>query len=556
MTEQIEAILFDMGGTLRTSVKKSGAEKRELIQRMLDLLGAQDSVDEFTVLLSSRADAYKKWAEETLVELTESDLWTKWMLPDWPAEQISGMAIQLNQLYRAMTGTRTVFPETHDVVLELFRRGYRLGLVSNTTSSVEVPAALQELHVIGCFEAIILSTVVGKRKPDPSILLEATRRMGIAPEKCAYVGDRADRDVAAARRAGFSKAVILRDPRQAKLEREAGAHLTPDARITNLTGLLELFPPRPAPQPDTVYNASLSTMWALKNFPTLADFFEAARRMGFARIELNHKVTTAMLAGIDLNQYRFSSVHEPCPADIGEDELKKRDWLISSTDEACRVEGVKAIQRSIDMAKRVGAGTVVVHAGHSTPDRDKLEKKLREMIDAGQYDSNEYRAIQARMITIRAEFAAASFASVKKSVLELLAHAEPLGIRLGIENRYHYLEHASPDELQILLDLAGPQRIGFIFDIGHAETLDRLGFYPRDEWLRRFAPRILGTHLHDVITTTDHYAPGLGSVDFESAGGYLPAEAFRTCEFQNFNSPEQVKRGLDFLVEHGCIKKL
>ncbi len=556
MTEQIEAILFDMGGTLRTSVKKSKAEKRELIQRMLDLLGAQANVDEFAVLLSTRADAYKKWAEETLVELTESDLWTKWMLPDWPAEQVSGMAVELNQLYRAMTGTRTVFPETHDVILELFRRGYRLGLVSNTTSSVEVPAALKELHVTGCFETVILSAVVGKRKPDPAILLEATQRMGIAPEKCAYIGDRADRDVAAARRAGFSKAVILRDPRQAKLEREAGAHLTPDARITNLTGLLELFPPRSAPQPDTVYDASLSTMWALKNFPTLADFFEAARRMGFARIELNHKVTTAMLAGIDLNRHQFSSVHEPCPADMGEDELKKRDWLISSTDEACRVEGVKAIKRSIDMAKRVGAGTVVVHAGHSIPDRDKLEKKLREMIDAGQYDSDEYRSIQAQMIGIRSEFATASFESVKKSVRELLAHAEPLGIRLGIENRYHYLEHASPDELQILLDLAGPQRIGFIFDIGHAETLERLGFYPRGEWLRRFAPRIVGTHLHDVINTTDHYAPGLGSVDFETAGGYFPSEAFRTCEFQNFNSPEQVKSGLDFLVEHGCIKKL
>jgi HAD superfamily hydrolase (TIGR01549 family) len=513
-------------------------------------------VDEFAALLSTRADAYKKWAEETLVELTESDLWTKWMLPDWPAEQISAMAVELNQLYRAMTGTRTVFPETHDVVLELFRRGYRLGLVSNTTSSVEVPAALQELHVIGCFETIILSTVVGKRKPDPAILFEATQRMGIAPEKCAYVGDRADRDVAAARRAGFSKAVILRDPRQAKLEREAGAHLTPDSKITNLTDLLEIFPLRLAPQPATVYNASLSTMWALKNFPTLADFFEAARRMGFARIELNHKVTTAMLAGIDMNHYQFSSVHEPCPADIGEDELKKRDWLISSTDEDCRVEGVKAIKRSIDMAKRVGAGTVVIHAGHSTPDKDKLEKKLREMIDSGQRDSDEYRSIQAQMIRIRSEFATASFESVKKSILELFAHAEPLGICLGIENRYHYLEHASPDELQVLLDLAGPQRIGFIFDIGHAETLDCLGFYPRGEWLKRFASRIVGTHLHDVINTTDHYAPGRGNVDFATAGGSLPAEAFRTCEFQNFNSPEQVKAGLEFLVKHGCIKKL
>jgi sugar phosphate isomerase/epimerase len=297
-------------------------------------------------------------------------------------------------------------------------------------------------------------------------------------------------------------------------------------------------------------------MWALKNFPTLTDFFEAARRMGFARIELNHKVTTPMLAGIDLSHYQFSSVHEPCPADISEDELKKRDWLISSTDEACRIEGVNAIKRSIDIANRIGASAIVIHSGQSTPDKDKLEKKLRILIDEGKRDSDEYRAIHAQMVNIRAEHATASFEALKKSILELLSHAEPLGVRLGLENRYHYLEHPSPDELQILLDLAGPKQIGFIYDIGHAETLDCLGFYPRSEWLERFATRIIGTHLHDVINTTDHYAPGLGNLDFETTGDYLPADAFRTCEFQNSNSPEQVKAGLEFLAEHGCIKKL
>ena len=69
---------------------------------------------------------------------------------------------------------------------------------------------------------------------------------------------------------------------------------------------------------------------------------------------------------------------------------------------------------------------------------------------------------------------------MKKSIVELLAYAEPLGIRLGIENRYHYMEFPSPDELEILLGLAGPERIGFIYDVGHAETLDCLGFYPHE----------------------------------------------------------------------------
>ena len=105
-----------------------------------------------------------------------------------------------------------------------------------------------------------------------------------------------------------------------------------------------------------------------------------------------------------------------------------------------------------------------------------------------------------------------------------------------------------------MLALASPDRIGFLYDVGHAQTLDTLGFYRHDEWLKRFAPRIIGTHLHDVIGTTDHYAPGLGSVDFDMVAAYLPENAFLTCEFQTFNTPEQVKAGLVTLVEHGCIK--
>jgi putative hydrolase of the HAD superfamily len=553
MTNQIEAILFDMGGTLRSTTIRLPEVDKEKIHEMVVLLGMDIDEAEFIELLQKHARAYRDWAKKTRLELNEVELWTRWMLPDCPFDQISRLALQLSQLWRDATGRHVVFPETQETVLALFRRGYRLGLVSNTTSSVETPRVLQELGIAGCFDTVILSCEVGIRKPDPSILLMAAERMGIRPEYCAYIGDQPHRDVAAAREAGFGT-VILRDPKSPPdLPQEVAP--IPEHTIYNLTELLDIFPHRSAPQPATVYDASLSTMWAMKNFPTLTDFFEAARRMGFARIELNHKVTTPMLAGIDLSHYQFSSVHEPCPADIGEDELKKRDWLISSTDEACRIEGVNAIKRSIDIANRIGIPAIVIHSGQSTPDKDKLEKKLRAWIDEGKRDSDEYRTVQAQMINIRAEHATASFESLKKSMLDLLAHAEPLGVRLGIENRYHYLEHPSPDELQILLDLASPKQIGFIYDIGHAETLDCLGFYLRGEWLERFAPRIIGTHLHDVINTTDHYAAGLGKIDFETLYRYLPTDAFRTCEFQSSNSPEQVKAGLEFLAEHGCIKK-
>lgn len=555
MNNQVEAILFDMGGTLRRTVKRTPEEKQQIIQRMLNLLGSDKAVKEFTSLLSQRAKAYKAWAEETHIELNESDLWTKWMLPDFPVEQISGMAIELNQLYRESIGARAVLPESQEVVLELFRRGYRLGLVSNTTSSVEVPALLKELEITGCFETVILSAVVGKRKPNPAILLEATQRMGIAPEHCAYIGDRVDRDVAASRQAGFSKALILRNPNDAASVRMEDTHLAPDHEIDNLRELLDIFPPRVSPRPEPVaaYDVSLSTMWGIKTFPRLTDFFEFARREGFARIELNHKVTSKMLDGIDLQNFTFSSVHEPCPADISTEELKQRDWLISSTNEDNRCKGVEAIQRSIALAARLNASIVVIHAGHASPDKG-LEKKLRALLADGQRESEAYRQIKAEMIQVRADAAKSPFEAVMKSITELLAYAEPLGVRLGIENRYHYMEFPNPNELAVLLSLAGPDRIGFLYDVGHAETMDQLGFYAHEEWLKRFSPRIIGTHLHDVRGTTDHYAPGLGIVDFDMVARYLPEGAIRTCEFQNFNTPEQVQAGLRFLAERGCIK--
>jgi len=96
--------------------------------------------------------------------------------------------------------------------------------------------------------------------------------------------------------------------------------------------------------------------------------------------------------------------------------------------------------------------------------------------------------------------------------------------------------------------------ICFLYDVGHAHALDRLGFYPHEEWLRRFGTRIVGTHLHDVLGMTDHYAAGLGEVDFSMVAKYLPANAYRACEFQTFNTPEQLNAGLRTLVEHGCIK--
>jgi len=197
----------------------------------------------------------------------------------------------------------------------------------------------------------------------------------------------------------------------------------------------------------------------------------------------------------------------------------------------------------------------VVHCGMVSNDLS-LEKELRQLFESGNMEMDAYRGLKQTLIESRAGRIGSCFEAVKKSLLELLVYAVTFGIRLGLENRYHYFDIPSLDEMGELLSLAGPDQLGFIYDVGHAQAMDRLGFYPHEEWLRRYASRMFEVHLHDVVGVNDHHAPGLGEVDFDMVASYLPADAIRTFELQANNTPEQVKAGLNYLVEHGCVKPM
>lgn len=292
-------------------------------------------------------------------------------------------------------------------------------------------------------------------------------------------------------------------------------------------------------------------MWGIRRFQTLEEFFQQASTLGFRRFELNHAVNSEMLNG--LNGYSISSVHEPCPADVSVSELKQRNWLISATDQDKRRHGVAAIQRSIDLAAKLGAKAVIVHPGRVDIDPTS-DMQLRDLYRQGKVKTAEYAHIKDHLINARATQARLNMSATRQSIIELAEYAGERGIQLGLENRYHYFEIPLPDELEELLGL-GFSNVGFWYDVGHAETLDQMGFVAHAEWLQRFSSRMIGTHLHDVIGIDDHQIPGSGQVDWARVARYLPADALRTCEFQNFNSPAQVVAGVHYLVEKECIEK-
>jgi HAD superfamily hydrolase (TIGR01662 family) len=242
MGRNIEAILLDVGNTLRIVIKDEAfmAESRHQIT---ELVGTQMSEDVFIELLETRYQVLRKQAKEKLIEASEKEMWTKWMLPDFPAEKIAPLSGKLTRLWRDCDGRRVPRDDVQETVIELRKRGYLLGIIANTITETEIPDYLEEYGLTDYFKTVVLSSKVGIRKPNPEIYWEASRRLGIDPGKCVYVGDNPVRDVEGTRAAGYGMMILILEPETLAKEPPTG-EVKPDYTIREIKDLLDIFPPR------------------------------------------------------------------------------------------------------------------------------------------------------------------------------------------------------------------------------------------------------------------------------------------------------------------------
>lgn len=244
MNSDIEVIFLDVGNTLRIVVDDEEFQAQAR-QNLMDLVGTTESQDVFFEKLDTRWKAYRKWSFENLTEASEKELWTRFLLPDFPADRIGAQSGRLTRLWRDKDGRRIPRPDVKAVVLELDRRGYSLGIIANTITETEIPDWLEHDQLGTYFKAVVLSSKIRFRKPGPEIYWEAARRVGVDPKHCAYVGDNPVRDVVGTRKAGFGMVIILLDPEKPAKEAPAGENM-PDRIIHQCSDLLEIFPPRTA----------------------------------------------------------------------------------------------------------------------------------------------------------------------------------------------------------------------------------------------------------------------------------------------------------------------
>ncbi|MBI3804896.1 MAG: HAD family hydrolase [Nitrospirae bacterium] len=124
----------------------------------------------------------------------------------------------------------------HRRLLNQLKRRYRLGLVSNFDDTDTVYRVLAREGVDHLFEAILISSEIGIRKPHADIFLAACEKIGISPSDALFVGDSFENDVVGAKQLGMDAAWINRTGLPPPI-----ARYTPDYSLTELADLSKII---------------------------------------------------------------------------------------------------------------------------------------------------------------------------------------------------------------------------------------------------------------------------------------------------------------------------
>jgi len=105
---------------------------------------------------------------------------------------------------KAVAGWATVYPDSHDTLVLLRERGYRVGLLSNTWWAAEWHNADLAAHGLAdLLDAIVYTSDLPHSKPHPSVFAEVASRLEMPASATVMIGDRQIDDVSGAKAAGM-----------------------------------------------------------------------------------------------------------------------------------------------------------------------------------------------------------------------------------------------------------------------------------------------------------------------------------------------------------------
>lgn len=240
----IEAVFFDMGGTIETFwySRQLRLQATPGLQRLLLAAGVDLplNTEQLYDLISNGLVRYHLWRIQNLEELPPPRVWQDFILSGYTVDskKLDAIAEDLTVYIETHYYQREMRPEIPTVLDAIQNMGVKIGLISNVNSRGQVPRNLEQYGIRHYFDPIVLSSTYGRRKPDPAIFHYAARLANVPAGRCVYVGDRIARDIVGARKAGYKLAIQIQHDFEHGEDDEGPP---PDATISHMTELVDIL---------------------------------------------------------------------------------------------------------------------------------------------------------------------------------------------------------------------------------------------------------------------------------------------------------------------------
>ncbi|HPA95535.1 MAG: HAD family hydrolase [Thermoanaerobaculia bacterium] len=156
----------------------------------------------------------------------------------FPPDDLATARERAHQLLAQELASVAVEPSVRSLLGFLRRRGFRLGLLTNSGSPFREPFADAGLDTL--FDAVLFSCDLGAKKPAAAAYQAILERLGVAPEEALMIGDSLPNDVVAPAAAGLRSLFVGESRRHAAIGRLAELAWIGDFGATPPTSLLRI----------------------------------------------------------------------------------------------------------------------------------------------------------------------------------------------------------------------------------------------------------------------------------------------------------------------------
>jgi putative hydrolase of the HAD superfamily len=228
VTRPVRAVIFDLGHTVWNYAPTPEGRKLGVLRVHARL---QNELGDLTphprqlerALMKSLEKAIVEWyADLSLLQQPPSSYFIRTALSalEFPVDE-AVIADLTEIIFGAEPDIPTVPPDTVAALATLQAAGIAMGCITNTMLLQHaIEDVLVRLGLVRYFDAVIVSSEAGYRKPHASLFQRALRELDVTAGEALFVGDRLFDDVSGAKAAGMRAALTHQyrqeDPREAQ----------------------------------------------------------------------------------------------------------------------------------------------------------------------------------------------------------------------------------------------------------------------------------------------------------------------------------------------------